>query len=384
MVHRDLKPANILLSAVGQAASLSAAGGQAGSLSYVPKITDFGLARQLDSDSGETQAGQVMGTPSYMAPEQASGRCRRGRAGRGRVCAWARSFTHCLTGRPPFQGKTVVETLDQVRTQEPVPPSRWQPRVPLDLDTICLKCLRKEPEKRYASAAELADELVRVSAGQANPGPAGGCLERSVKWVKRNPLVAGAAAVVALVLVAGAVIELLRVYGGRRGEGRPDAEKNGGYRSEGGTQGGARSEGSREGRDRGESAGPAAVDPGRVAALRKQAGPGPERLCGQGKHALALQYLDECQWDARLGASPSSDVFHQQANLPGADRTVSAVWRGAPTANASSPQAWDMTAKVWTPRRARKSSPSRGTQAAVRSVAWSPDGKYVSLREART
>lgn len=149
MVHRDLKPSNILFTADG-----------------TPKVVDFGLVKLLDEGSGPTRTGAILGTPSYMAPEQAAG----GSEGIGPwtdVYALGVILYELLTGRPPFKTDSVWETLEQVRSHEPTPPRRLQTTVPHDLETICLQALHKEPARRYLSAQELADDLGRWLRGEA-------------------------------------------------------------------------------------------------------------------------------------------------------------------------------------------------------------------------
>jgi hypothetical protein len=188
VVHRDLRPRNVLLTGSGE-----------------PKITDFGLAKLMVAAGEElTLADQVLGTPGYMSPEQAEGRSRDAGAPAD-VYALGSLLYEGLTGRPPFRGKTVVETLHLVTTQPPVPPGRIQPGVPRDLEGICLKCLQKAPEARYPSAAALAEDLRRFLVGEPTVARPLRLPERVWRWCRRNPLAAclsGALAGVALVAFA--------------------------------------------------------------------------------------------------------------------------------------------------------------------------------------
>ncbi|MCI0459995.1 MAG: tetratricopeptide repeat protein [Gemmataceae bacterium] len=201
IIHRDLKPGNVLLAACGLA-NPEGYSAKPQAAEVTPKITDFGLARQLDTDSGHTSTGAVLGTPSYMAPEQAAGKVKEiGPA--VDVYALGAILYECLTGRPPFKGPTVLDTLDQVRQDEPVPPHRLLAKVPRDLETICLRCLEKDPRKRYGSALELADDLHRFLRGEPIQARPVSAWERGWKWARRRPAIAGLSAALLLVLVLG-------------------------------------------------------------------------------------------------------------------------------------------------------------------------------------
>ena len=222
VIHRDLKPANVLLSPPHPPAPSPTRGegepellappsptrgeGGWGGEGWQPKITDFGLARQLDQQ-GQTQTGAIMGTPSYMAPEQAEGKKDIGPP--ADVYALGAILYECLTGRPPFKAATALDTILQVVSDEPVPPRQLNAKVPADLETICLKCLQKEPSKRYGSAAELADDLGRFLAGEPIQARPVGRIEQAGKWVRRNPVVAALMAAVAASLLLGACVATL-------------------------------------------------------------------------------------------------------------------------------------------------------------------------------
>jgi WD40 repeat protein/serine/threonine protein kinase len=199
ILHRDLKPSNILLSRRKTGSPSNAPKAATLLAGAVPKIVDFGLAKHLDIESDRTVTGTIMGTPSYMAPEQASGQVRAvGPA--ADVYALGAILYELLTGRPPFRGETMLETLEQVRTQEAVPPRRLQPKVPADLETICLKSLHRDVARRYAGAQDLADDLRRFLAGEPIRARPATRRERLAHWVKRRPVLASLLALTAFFL----------------------------------------------------------------------------------------------------------------------------------------------------------------------------------------
>jgi len=184
-LHRDLKPSNVLLDSFDD-----------------PRITDFGLAKQVMGASELTLSGQVLGTPSFMPPEQAAGK--RGALGPpSDVYAVGAILYHLVTGRPPFVAETVIDTLRLVAESEPVSPRLLTPSVPRDLETICLKCLEKAPAKRYQTAQSLADELGRFLRDEPILARQVGTPEKLWRWCRRKPLVAGLGAGLILVFVTG-------------------------------------------------------------------------------------------------------------------------------------------------------------------------------------
>lgn len=202
IVHRDLKPSNVLL-ANPKSPELPAPNSPDAESIPLPRIADFGLAKLLDADVDQTRTGALLGTPGYMAPEQTTGSPAASEPAVD-IYALGAILYEMLTGVPPFRGASVTETLEQVRSRDPVPPRVIQPRIPRDLETICLKCLEKEPQSRYATAADLAADLQRHLTGQPILARPARTHERLWKWMRRRPATAALLVVCSLTLIAGA------------------------------------------------------------------------------------------------------------------------------------------------------------------------------------
>ncbi len=373
IVHRDLKPANVLLSLSrepGASAGTVPALAPGSRLNEaVPKVTDFGLAKQLDADAGQTRSGAILGTPAYMAPEQAGGKA--GAVGvAADVYALGALLYETLTGRPPFQGPTVLDTLELVRSAEPVPPRQLNPRVPRDLETICLKCLAKDPGRRYPSAAGLADDLGRFRAGRPITARRVGRPERVWRWCRRHPLVAGLSAALAALLVAAAVTSsVVAVHMSRLADGEAKAKKDAQERARGERQ-------------RGE-------DLRRQLSRQYVANGG--RLLERGEHARALLwYVRALELDR---GDPAREPAHRlrigltlrhHPRLTGLFRHDVALYtaEASPDGRHVVTTGYDGTARVWDVATGRPAGPALRHRAFVFQARFSPDGRRVATASA--
>jgi WD40 repeat protein/tetratricopeptide (TPR) repeat protein len=375
VIHRDLNPANVLLAEDG-----------------TPKITDFGLAKKLD-DVGGTVTGAIMGTPSYMAPEQARGQTQEvGPA--ADVYALGAILYECLTGHPPFKAATAHETLVQVVADDPVPPRQLQPKTPRDLETICLKCLQKEPGRRYASALDLAEDLQRFAAGEPIRARPVGRGERVLKWARRRPAAAGLAVATMLLVLAlvggvvglfyhGAVEEALveaRTQRGQaesaRDEARTEKEKAEKARSEEGKQRRTAEEQREKARKAEEEA-----DRQRLRAEKQHYYARVQQALLAWKYESvpeAQNLLDQCRWDLR-----GWEYDYVQRLCIGSKLTLKGHASGV-TSVAFSPDgarlasSGDRTVKVWDAQSGQEVLALKGHTSHVNSVAFSPDGKRLA------
>jgi WD40 repeat protein len=391
IVHRDLKPANVLLASADAVHGIPLGEGPAAAACYVPKVTDFGLAKRLDDDAGQTRTGAVMGTPSYMAPEQAGGKAKTvGPA--ADVYALGAILYELLTGRPPFKAATSVDTLLQVLSAEPVPPSRLQPRTPRDLETVCLKCLEKEPSRRYQSAADLAEDLGRFLAGEpVRARPVGGG-ERLWKWARRRPAVAALVGVSGVALLALVVAAVALFYHGRLQTALDEA---------------------REQRARAEAQQRVAEEQ-RGEADRQKREADRQRARALGQERLATRYLyfsrinlagraweeahigrmQELLQGLRPGKTNKEDLrgfeWHylwgllHQSRLTLRGHTGIAAAAYSPDGTRLATGGLDKVVRIWDAATGKEVRILQGHTGAVMSVAWSPDGTHLASASADT
>jgi len=212
ILHRDLKPANILLQNDGLAMMNEESKSSHSSLltphsSLVPMVTDFGLAKRTEGDSGITQSGAIVGTPSYMSPEQARGS--KIITTSADVYSLGAMLYEMLTGVPPFRGDSVTQTLRMVEEQEPIAPRNVNVNADADLEAVALKCLEKDPARRYETAGAFADDLSAWLRGEPVTARRAGWTRRARKWVRRNPAVAALTAIIVLVLIVGSTLSAI-------------------------------------------------------------------------------------------------------------------------------------------------------------------------------
>jgi WD40 repeat protein/serine/threonine protein kinase len=421
VIHRDLKPSNVLLSTPHPPAPspTQGRGGDGppvpplppwerglGGEGSTPKISDFGLARRVECPAELTPTGVVLGTPGYIAPEQVTSPQQAGPA--ADVYALGAILYEMLTGRPPFLAATALDTLQQVVQDDPVPPRRLQPRVPRDLETVCLACLRKEPARRYPSAGALADDLECFLAGRPvaarRVGPAG----RLYRWARRNRALAAACSAIALLLVLGlaGLAAAAVYYRDQEGRQRLLAQQKEEQRQEAVRASGVTRQTLYYAEMHlAEQARTFNHAMSRVRDLLRRWEPDPERADLPDLRGWEWHYLDSLDRQDLLTLR-AGDGVHALAWAPAGDRLASAgrdgrvlLWapprrepvvvmaghKGPARALAWSPDGKrlasggeDGTVRLWDPARAAALTLRGGQPRPVRGLAWSPDGKRLA------